>query len=125
VAEPTDPSRSIWTFPADVIGGVASLKDFEVEAADGTAGKVAWASYAPGESYILVTLQHPLHRIHHVIPGGAVITVNAAERKLRVAFTRREIEDAPRHHDPSVPVDLSSPDFLAGLWPSWLHGRTQ
>lgn len=43
------------------------------------------------------------------------------ERKLGLAFTKREVEQSPEHHDPAFPVDLPSADFLAGLWPSWLH----
>ena len=111
----------MWTFRAGLIGRGASVKGFEVEASDGPCGRVAWASYAPGESYLVVAVGHHLHRTHHVIPAGAVVAVDAEGRSLGLGLSRREVEQAPQHHDPAAPVDLSSPDFLAGLWPTWLH----
>ena len=110
----------MWTFRADVIGRAASVKGFEVEASDGPCGRVAWASYAPGESYLVVTVRHHLHPTHHIIPAGAVVAADADQQTLKLALSRREVEQAPQHHDPATPVDLSA-DFLAGLWPTWLH----
>jgi hypothetical protein len=112
---------SIWTFGAGLIDSGDSVKGFEVDAVDGPVGTVAWASYAPGESYLVVTGRHHLRPTHHVIPARAVAGVDTEERKLRLAFTKREVEQSPEHHDPAFPVDLPSADSLAGLWPSWLH----
>jgi hypothetical protein len=55
-----------------MIGHDDSIKDFQVEATDGDAGKVSWASYAPGESYLVISLRHHLHETHHVVPAAAV-----------------------------------------------------
>ena len=51
-----------------MLGHDDSIKDFQVEAIDGNAGKVSWASYAPGESYLVISLRHHLHETHHVFP---------------------------------------------------------
>ena len=115
---------SIWAFGAGLIDSGDSVKGFEVDAVDGPVGTVAWASYAPGESYLVVTERHHLRPTHHVIPARAVVAVDSEERKLRLAFTQREVEKSPEHHDPALPVELPSADFLAGLWPSWLHEPT-
>ena len=40
-----------------MLGHDDSIKDFQVEAIDGNAGKVSWASYAPGESYLVINLR--------------------------------------------------------------------
>jgi len=65
-----------------MLGPDDSIKGFEVEASDGHAGKVSWASYAPGESYLVVShLQH-LHEVHHVVPAGAVEKLSVPERKV-------------------------------------------
>ena len=50
-----------WSFPDGMIGPDESIKGFRVEANDGRAGKVSWASYAPGESYLVINLVHHLH----------------------------------------------------------------
>ena len=122
VVDPDDSRRSMWSFRSGLIGTDGSVKGFDAEATDGRIGKVAWASYVPGESYLVVTVRHQfLRSTHHVIPAGAVITVDPIHRNLRLGLTRREVEEAPRQHHPAAPVDPRSADFLAGLWPGWLN----
>ena len=55
MGEPDQEHDRLWSFPAGMIGHDESVKDFEVEATDGHAGKVSRASYAPGESYLVVS----------------------------------------------------------------------
>jgi len=38
------------------------VKGFRVEASDGSPGEVSWASYAAGESYLVVTRRHTCTR---------------------------------------------------------------
>jgi hypothetical protein len=85
------------------------VKGFDVEACDGHAGKVEWASYAPGESYLVVTVHHHLKAVHHVVPAAAVESV--AGERVRLDITREQLEQLPTHHDPSVPP---SPTILEG-----------
>jgi hypothetical protein len=59
-----------------------SIRGFRVEARDGPAGKVSWASYAPGESYLVIGLLRHLHETHHVVPAAAVERVSTDERNL-------------------------------------------
>jgi hypothetical protein len=40
-------SRGLWSFTEGMLGPDDSVKDFRVEASDGHAGRVSWASYAP------------------------------------------------------------------------------
>ena len=70
------PSDRLWSFPKGTVGPDASVKGFRVESSDGHAGKVAWASYTPGESYLVITLLHHLHKRHHVVPAAAVERVS-------------------------------------------------
>jgi hypothetical protein len=51
------------TFRPGVLGAHDSVKGFRVVASDGRAGRVSWASYAPGESYLVVTGK--LHAVPH------------------------------------------------------------
>ena len=48
--------QGLWSLPAGVLSPDDSIKGFRVEALDGHAGKVSWASYAPGESYLVISL---------------------------------------------------------------------
>jgi hypothetical protein len=116
-----DAGDALWSFRPGTIDATESLKGFAVEAADGQVGTVAWATYAPGESYLVVDVRHGLRETHHVVPAAAVLSVDPSTRTLRLELSRQEVDAAPEHHDPSAPVDLASVDFLAGLWPTWLH----
>jgi hypothetical protein len=90
------------TFRDGVLGPHSSVKDFRVIATDGRAGRVSWASYAPGESYLVVTTG--LHRrTHRVLPAGAVTQVGDGE--VRVALSRSEIERLPLLPHPEAAVD--------------------
>lgn len=90
------------TFADGVLGGRESVKGFRVVATDGSAGRVSWASYAPGESYLVVTLGL-LSKKHHVIPAGAVTAVSDGE--VRVGLTRDQIKRLP---------DLPHPESTRG-----------
>jgi len=91
-----------------------SIKGFRVEARDGHAGKVSWASYAPGESYLVISLLRHLREAHHVVPAAAVETVSTDERTVWLRLTRAEVEQAPEHHDPPAPLDSSMIDAWSG-----------
>jgi hypothetical protein len=65
-----------------MLGHDDSIKDFQVEATDADAGKVSWASYTPGESYLVISLRHHLHETHHVVPAAAVERISVSERKV-------------------------------------------
>lgn len=89
------------TFPPGVLGSFASIKGFRVMATDGRAGRVSWASYAPGESYLVVT-SGVLRRRHRVLPAGAVTGVRDGE--VRVAISCSEIARLPVLPHPEAPV---------------------
>jgi hypothetical protein len=89
------------TFGPGVLGGYDSVKGFAVIGSDGRAGRVSWASYAPGESYLVVTTGR-LRRRHRVLPAGVVTSVG--EGRVRVALSCAEIEHLPLLPNPQAPV---------------------
>jgi len=93
--------RDARTFRSGVLGGYDSVKGFALIGTDGRAGRVSWASYVPGESYVVVTTG-TLRRRHRVLPAGAVTSVD--EGKLQVALSRAEIEHLPLLPHPQAPV---------------------
>jgi hypothetical protein len=99
-----------------------SIKDFQVEANDGHAGKVSWASYAPGESYLVVSHLHHLHEVHHVVPAAAVAKISTSERKVWLRVNRAQVKEAPEHHDPAAPVDHSTFDAFESATATWSFG---
>jgi hypothetical protein len=68
VSEGQQESDRLWSFPEGMLGHDDSIKDFQVEATDGDAGTVSWASYAPGESYLVISLRHHSTRLTMSFP---------------------------------------------------------
>jgi hypothetical protein len=89
------------TFRAGVLGGRESVKGFRVLATDGSAGRVSWATYAPGDSYLVLTTGL-LRRTHRVLPAGAVTSVD--EGVVRVELSRAAIEHLPLLPHPQAPT---------------------
>jgi hypothetical protein len=89
------------TFPDGVLARDSSVKGFTVVGTDGRAGRVSWASYKPGESYLVVTTGL-LRKAHHMVPAGLVTSV--ANREVRVDMTRARIAQLPDLPHPDAPV---------------------
>jgi hypothetical protein len=90
------------TFAAGVLGNHSSVKGFKVVASDGGAGRVSWATYAPGDSYLVLTVGR-FSRKHHVLPAAAVTDVGNYE--VHVALTKSELAHLPLLPDPQAAVD--------------------
>jgi hypothetical protein len=93
-----DDARS---FPTGVLGGYDSVKGFAVIASDGSAGRVSWGSYAPGESYLVVT-EGRLRRKHRVLPAAAVTSVS--DGRVYVELTRSQLRELPLLSHPEAEV---------------------
>jgi hypothetical protein len=89
------------TFRSEVLAGRDSVKGFKLVASDGAAGRISWASYAPGEAYLVVTTGL-LRRRHCVVPAGAVVRVE--DHEVHVKLTRSEIAAMPVLTRPADPV---------------------
>ena len=119
VGETDGRNERLWSFPEGMLGPDDSIKDFQVAATDGHVGKVSWASYAPGESYLVVSHIHHLHELHHVVPAGAVETISKDERTVSLRLSRADVEELPEHHDPPAPVEpwmFAAIDRATGTW---------
>jgi hypothetical protein len=88
-------------FREGVLAGHDSVKGFRVLATDGSAGRVSWGSYAPGESYLVISTGL-LRRAHRVLPAGAVTAVRDGE--VEVSLSRSAIEHLPLLPHPQAPV---------------------
>jgi hypothetical protein len=93
------------TFRQGVLAGHDSVKGFRVRATDGGAGRVSWGSYAPGESYLVLTVGL-FSRKHHVVPARAVTSVGDGE--VHVALSRAQIRQLPDLPDPEAPIEGES-----------------
>jgi hypothetical protein len=86
----------LWTFPAGAIDPSDSVKGYRVDCSDGEVGKVAWADYKPGESYLVIDVGH---RRHHLVPAGAIATVDHEARTVTLKVTGDEVRSTPPHEE--------------------------
>ncbi len=112
-------SESNWDFPLDAVSAHQSVKGYKAEAKDGHAGEVAWAVYAPGESYLVVTRHPHLGGKHHVVPAGAVSSVDHERRIVKLDLEQADIDKLPDHEEPSRQIDW---DYVNRFELGWLRG---
>ena len=86
-------ANDLWTYPETV--GRLDLTGFDVEAADGSIGKVDEATQEVGESYLVVDTGVWIFGKKVLLPAGLVDRVDRDEEKLWVDRTKDEIEQAP------------------------------
>jgi hypothetical protein len=84
--------RACWSFPEGSVGHDESVKGYDLEATDARIGHVSWASYAPGESYMVVSYKDGHHHVHHVVPAGAVKQVDHERRVVKLGVTVAEVK---------------------------------
>ena len=82
-----------WTYPESV--GRLDMNGFDVEAVDGSIGKVDEATYEVGESYIVVDTGPWIFGKKVLLPAGIVDRVDRGDEKIYVDRTKDEIKNAP------------------------------
>jgi hypothetical protein len=77
----------------------ADLTGFEVEARDGSIGKIDEATYDIGSSYVVVDTGPWIFGKKVMIPAGVIRSVDTNEEKVFVNRTKDEIKNAPEFDD--------------------------
>jgi len=98
-------STNLWSFPEGAVGHDQSCKGYEVDGTDGPVGTVSWCDYAPGEAYLVVSYKHHLKEKHHVVPAGAVATVDHDAKTVTLKVTAEDVRSTPEHDEPEGQVD--------------------
>jgi hypothetical protein len=86
-------ASNMWTYPETL--GRLDVTGFDVEARDGSIGKVEEVDLEAGESYIVVDTGVWIFGRKVLIPAGLIDRVDRDEEKVYVDRTKDEIEQAP------------------------------
>jgi hypothetical protein len=93
----------VWTYRETSVLGTdlarTDITGFEVEAIDGSIGKVDDATYEVGSSYIVVDTGPWIFGKKVMLPAGVVQRIDEAEEKVFVNRTKDEIKNAPEFDD--------------------------
>jgi len=94
---------SMWDYRADVGLANQDFVGYDVEATDGSIGKIDESSYATGDAYLVVDTGFWIFGKKRLIPGGVVQRIDDGDKKLYVSITKDQIKSAPdfdeRYHD--------------------------
>jgi hypothetical protein len=105
----TQSAWSPWNY-RDSVGVSASAVDlvgFDVEASDGSIGKIDDATYGVGSSYIVVDTGPWIFGSKVVLPAGTITQISRRDRKVLVGRTKEEIKNAPKYDKDAY----SSPEY--------------
>ena len=86
----------IWMFQLGPSVNLRDLDGFEVEATDGSIGKVDRATDEAAGSFIVVDTGAWIFGRKVVIPAGAIERIDVDNRVVRVAMTKDEIKRSPK-----------------------------
>jgi hypothetical protein len=95
--------RDMWTYPEAL--GRLNVTGFDVEAKDGSIGKVDEVTYDVGESYIVVDTGVWIFGKKVLLPAGLIERVDRDEEKVYVDRTKDEIEQAPEFDEDNYRED--------------------
>jgi hypothetical protein len=96
----------VWTYrESNVLGTDLTSTDitgFEVEAIDGSIGKVDDATYEVGSSYVVVDTGPWIFGKKVMLPAGVIQRIDQADERVFVNRTKDEIKNAPEFDDSMV-----------------------
>ena len=102
-------SSDVWTYRDTALGSASSGTDvvgYEVEALDGSIGKIDEATYDAGSAYIVVDTGPWIFGKKVMLPAGIIQSANHDDEKVFVNRTKDQIKNAPEF-DESVTADES------------------
>jgi hypothetical protein len=97
--------KDVWTYRTETLSDTTvDMTGFDVEALDGSIGKIDEASHEAGSSYVVVDTGFWIFGKKRMIPAHAIDRLDLEDQKVWVNLTKEQIKDAPdfderRHHE--------------------------
>ena len=80
--------NAAWTQGQDLVG-------YDVEATDGSIGKIDKATYDASDAYVVVDTGFWIFGKKRLVPAGAISSVDHDARNVHIAMTKDQIKSAP------------------------------
>ena len=90
---------SMWNYQQGVGQADRDVIGYDVEATDGSIGKIDEASDEAGSAYLVVDTGFWIFGKKRMIPAGVIARVDDEDRKVFVAMTKADIRSAPDFSD--------------------------
>ena len=91
---------SLWEYEESTLRPDRDVVGYDVEATDGSIGKIDEASNDAASSYLVVDTGFWIFGKKRLIPAGVITRVDDDERKVCVAMTKDQIKSAPDYEAP-------------------------
>ena len=89
-------SNDVWTYrEATVVATEIDVSGYDVEATDGSIGKVDEATYETGRSYLVVDTGPWILGHKVVLPAGLVGRVDRENETVHVTCTKEHVRESP------------------------------
>jgi hypothetical protein len=114
----TRTTTDLWTYDQTALGvGVekANVVGYEVEALDGSIGKVDEATYDAGSAYMVVDTGPWIFGRKVMLPAGTIQRADHEDEKVFVNRTKDQIKNAPEFEE-GVGYDSSYRDRLGSYY---------
>jgi hypothetical protein len=85
----------LWTYRTNLTGMRDDLVGFDVEARDGSIGKVDEATHETGRAFVVVDTGPWIFGRKVVIPAGTIERIDTTDRKVFVGLTKDQIKNSP------------------------------
>jgi hypothetical protein len=85
----------MWTYRDSTWTTTSNLVGYDVEASDGSIGKIDEATNESSSSYVVVDTGFWIFGKKRLIPAGVVSTVDHDAKKVHVNMTKEQIKSAP------------------------------
>ena len=93
----------VWTYPSQSTSGLTDtsidLTGYDVEALDGSIGKIDEATYETGRSFIVVDTGPWIFGKKVMLPAGVIRSIDETEEKVFVNRTKDQIKNSPEFDD--------------------------
>ena len=96
---------TLYSYRSNVLKQSTDLTGFDVEAADGSIGKIDEATYDEGTSCLVVDTGPWIFGKKVMLPAGVVRGIDETEEKVFVNRTKEQIKNAPEYDDSLVADD--------------------
>src|SRR4029450_8848340 len=88
-----------YSYRRGVLSQGSNLTGYDVEASDGSIGKIDEATYDTSSSYVVVDTGFWIFGKKRLIPAGVVTRIDNDNKNVYVSMTKDEIKNAP-DYDP-------------------------
>jgi hypothetical protein len=86
---------SMWDYRDSVTSMDGGIVGYDVEATDGSIGKIDESSSDAGSAYVVVDTGFWIFGKKRLIPAGVIERVDDQDQKVYVRMTKDQIKDAP------------------------------